>query len=46
LRANGLRVLEDGLIHASQACLWRARGADWGAAATAVMAGLAGQLRL
>lgn len=27
LRANGLRVLADGLIHASQACLWGGRGA-------------------
>ena len=46
LRANGLKVLDDGLIHASQACLWRSRGADWGADARAVMAALAGRLGL
>ncbi|MEI4486207.1 ATP phosphoribosyltransferase [Frigidibacter sp. MR17.14] len=29
LRANHLKILSDGLIHQSQACLFRARGADW-----------------
>lgn len=29
LRANGLRPLADGLIHASQAVLWRAERASW-----------------
>jgi ATP phosphoribosyltransferase len=29
LRANHLKVLSDGPIHASQATLFRARGADW-----------------
>jgi ATP phosphoribosyltransferase len=29
LRANHLKVLSDGLIHASQATLFRARAADW-----------------
>jgi ATP phosphoribosyltransferase len=29
LRANGLRVLEDGVIHASQATLFRSRAAGW-----------------
>ena len=29
LRANGLRPLADGLIHASQAVLWRAERAPW-----------------
>ncbi|MEL6840758.1 MAG: ATP phosphoribosyltransferase [Pseudomonadota bacterium] len=29
LRANGLKVLEDGLIHASQATLFRGRRAGW-----------------
>jgi ATP phosphoribosyltransferase len=29
LRANGLKVLADGLIHASQATLFRSRGAAW-----------------
>ena len=31
LRANGLKVLRDGLIHASQATLFRSQGASWGA---------------
>ncbi|MEM1342433.1 MAG: ATP phosphoribosyltransferase [Pseudomonadota bacterium] len=30
LRANHLRPLEDGLVHKSQATLFRARRADWG----------------
>lgn len=29
LRANGLRILDDGLIHASQATLFRGRRHDW-----------------
>lgn len=29
LRANGLKILSDGMIHASQATLFRARRADW-----------------
>ncbi len=29
LRANGLKILEDGLIHASQATLFRGRRAGW-----------------
>jgi ATP phosphoribosyltransferase len=29
LRANGLKVLSDGLIHASQATLFKSRAADW-----------------
>ena len=29
LRANGLKILSDGLIHASQATLFRGRRADW-----------------
>lgn len=29
LRANGLKILEDGLIHASQATLFRGRRANW-----------------
>jgi len=32
LRANHLKILADGLIHRSQATLYRARGADWGEA--------------
>ena len=46
LRANGLKVLPDGLIHASQACLWRARGAVWGPDEQAVMARVAERLAL
>lgn len=30
LRANHLRVLDDGLIHRSEATLFRSRNADWG----------------
>lgn len=29
LRANGLKILDDGLIHASQATLFRGRRGDW-----------------
>jgi len=29
LRANGLKILDDGLIHASQATLFRGRRDDW-----------------
>jgi ATP phosphoribosyltransferase len=32
LRANHLKVLEDGLIHRSEATLFRSRMAPWGAA--------------
>lgn len=37
LRANGLRVLTDGLIHRSEAVLWRSLGAEWGAKETATL---------
>ena len=37
LRANGLKVLRDGLIHASQATLFRSRGAGWGEAETTAL---------
>ncbi|WP_420857635.1 ATP phosphoribosyltransferase [Marivivens marinus] len=30
LRANGLKILSDGLIHSSQATLFKSRSADWG----------------
>lgn len=46
LRANGLKVLEDGLIHASQACLWRSRGAVRDAATQTMMAALTVRLGL
>ena len=44
LRANGLKVLQDGLIHASQATLWRSRQADWSALARQVAAELIARL--
>jgi ATP phosphoribosyltransferase len=37
LRANHLKVLSDGLIHQSQAVLFLARAADWGAANRATL---------
>lgn len=37
LRANHLRPLADGLIHASQATLWRAEGAEWTPGALAAL---------
>lgn len=40
LRANHLKVLADGLIHRSEATLFRSRGADWSGAATAALAEL------
>jgi ATP phosphoribosyltransferase len=46
LRANGLKVLADGLIHASQATLFRSRGADWGKAERAALDGLRARLGL
>lgn len=44
LRANHLKILDDGLIHASQATLFRSRSADWTDAARAVLADLAPRL--
>ena len=44
LRANHLRVLEGGLIHASQATLFRSRRALWDAGAQAVMSDLRDRL--
>ena len=38
LRANGLKILSDGLIHQSQATLFRAHNADWSDAARAALA--------
>ena len=40
LRANGLKVLSDGLIHASQATLFKSREAAWSDADRAAMAEL------
>ncbi|MEM9795173.1 MAG: ATP phosphoribosyltransferase [Pseudomonadota bacterium] len=44
LRANHLKILEDGLIHASQATLFRAKTAPWDAAAMATLADLRARL--
>ena len=44
LRANHLKILSDGLIHASQAKLFAARAADWDAAAKATLQVLAQKL--
>ncbi|SMY05982.1 ATP phosphoribosyltransferase [Flavimaricola marinus] len=40
LRANGLKILSDGLIHASQATLFKSRMAEWSDDDRAVMARL------
>ncbi len=45
LKANHLKVLDDGLIHQSQATLYAARTADW-TGATPTFAGLAERLAL
>jgi len=44
LRANHLRVLSDGLIHASEAVLWASKTADWSEGDRAAMGRLAGLL--
>jgi ATP phosphoribosyltransferase len=44
LRANHLRVLSDGLIHASEAVLWSSRAAKWLPEDRAAMVRLAGLL--
>lgn len=44
LRANHLKILSDGLIHQSQARLFRARAADWGGQTLATLAELRGKL--
>lgn len=46
LRANHLKVLSDGLIHQSQAVLFLARAADWGAQDRATLATLCARLKL
>lgn len=46
LRANHLKVLEDGLIHQSQATLYTAHSADWGQGRAAALAALADRLGL
>lgn len=44
LRANHLKPLADGLIHRSQATLFRSRAAGWGAGEAAGLRALTGQL--
>jgi ATP phosphoribosyltransferase len=44
LRANHLKILSDGMIHASQATLFAARGADWDAETRGILAALAARL--
>ena len=46
LRANHLKVLQDGLILRSEATLYRAREADWGAGPLRELAALRGRLGL
>jgi ATP phosphoribosyltransferase len=46
LRANGLKPLSDGLIHASQATLYRATAAPWGPAEKSALAALESRLGL
>jgi ATP phosphoribosyltransferase len=46
LRANHLKVLGDGLIHRSQATLYRARSADWGDGPLGELAALRARLGL
>jgi ATP phosphoribosyltransferase len=44
LRANHLKILSDGLIHSSQAFLFKAHRADWGDATRATLAALMARL--
>jgi len=44
LRANGLKILDDGLIHASQATLFRGRRHDWTTKQRATLKALEDQL--
>jgi len=46
LRANHLKILEDALVHRSQAVLFRARHAEWGDTQRTALAGLLRQLGL
>ena len=46
LRANHLKILSDGLIHQSQAVLFLARSADWGAGDRATLTTLCARLGL
>lgn len=46
LRANGLKILDDGLIHASQATLFRGRRRDWTEDQRATLKELAAKLSI
>ena len=46
LRANGLKILADGLVHASQATLYKSRVADWSDADRATMAEIEARLKV
>ena len=46
LRANHLKILADGLVHRSEATLFKARAAAWGDRETAVFEALIGRLGL
>ncbi len=46
LRANGLKILADGLVHASQATLYKSRVADWSNEDRTTMAEIAARLKL
>ena len=46
LRANHLKILQDAVIHASQATLFAARKADWTTENRAILAGLTAKLGL
>ncbi|MGV6888342.1 ATP phosphoribosyltransferase [Rhodophyticola sp. SM2404] len=46
LRANHLKILDDALVHRSQAVLFRARHAEWGDTQRTALAGLLSQLGL
>ena len=46
LRANGLKILADGLVHASQATLYKSRVAEWSDADRAKMAEIEARLQV
>ena len=46
LRANGLKILADGLVHASQATLYKSRVADWSDTDRATMSEIEGRLKV
>ena len=46
LRANGLKILADGLVHPSQATLYKSRVADWSDTDRATMSEIEGRLKV